>query len=365
MSDALASRRTARLQAAPPLFAFALARLVGAAVALRAGFSPLRVSSWIRWDSFWYLRLAQHGYQLERCRDEPSNLCGGTGWLPGYPVLIRLLAGTGAPPEAAAVAIAAAAHLLLLVFLWCGFLKALPGGRKFLALALAAFFPGAIYLQAVFPVSLALLFALLFLHEALEDRYARAAAFGAAAAFTYATGFLLGVAYALWLLSCGEDRQRDWRRLLPVAGPLLGFGAVNALMAAQTGVWGAFFKTQAGYGYGLSNPLTTLLSRLAGGEAPAGLQTLLVAALAAAAGWVALRGRARPRLSLFGCAVAVYWLFPLLLGGGISLYRSDAMLLPSTVLLAEAPPALLAALAVCAVLLTPSMELAFFRGVLV
>ena len=358
----------------PPLVALAAARFASALVAKRFGFDPLRADSWIRWDSYWYLQIAERGYQLQPCPGGDSNLCGGTGWFPGYPTLISAFARAGIPPAPGGIAIALIAQLVLLVLLWGAFLDALPSPRNLAALLLAAFFPGAIYYQALFPISTFLCFGLGFLLACIRGRWWIAAACGAGALFTYPTGFLLGGVYALWLLISMPEAQRDWHRLLPIAGPLVGFAAVFWIMAAQTGVWDAFIKTQAGFGYGLSDPLGTLSSRLApltmprtaktAALATAG-QTLLVLVLVIGASWVALRERSRLEMVLLGLYTVVYWSFPLILGGQLSLYRAEALLLPMVVLLAQGPPALLLAGMACALFLFLPMAQAFFQGVLV
>jgi len=349
-------------------------RFASAAAAKRFGFDPLRADSWIRWDSHWYLRIAEHGYQLRQCPGGDSNFCGETGWFPGYPTLISAFVRAGIPPAPSGIAIALIAQLVLIVLLWGAFLDASPSPRNLAALLLAAFFPGAIYCQAVFPISTFLCFALGFLIACVRGRWWIAAACGAAASFTYPTGFLLGGVYALWLLVSMPEAQRDWRRLLPIAGPLVGFAAVFWMMAAQTGVWDAFIKNQAHFGYGLSDPLGTLGSRLAPLTMPSSAttaalatagQTLLVLALVIGASWVALRERSRLELVLLGLYTVFYWSFPLILGGQLSLYRAEALLLPMTVLLAQGPPALLFAGTASALFLFLPMAVAFFQGVLV
>ena len=365
-----------RIHRWPPFAAFAAARVASAAVALAAGFPPLEAQTWARWDSLLYLRIAARGYEVERCRPEtglPAGAwCGTTGWFPAYPWLIALCSRLGGAPVVWGALLALAAHCALLWLLWRHLLDGQPTRRNLAVLALAAFFPGAIYLQAVFPISLCLLLATGCLIACARERFFLAAALGAAAAFSYTTGFLLGVAYGAWLLLGAQQRERDWHRLLPLLGIAAGFGAAVAVMAAQTGVPDAFFLVQAGYGYGPSDPLHTLFVRLAplfsgGGflEKAVALQSLLATALAALACVSAFGRRHDPVAFLLGGWAAAFWLFPLLLGGQISLYRAESLLLPSVALLREAPLALLVALAACACALSAPVALGFFRGVLV
>jgi len=359
----------------PPLVAFIATRLASALAARLANVDPLQASSWVRWDSFWYLRIAAGGYRLEACPGGTSMFCGTTGWFPGYPALIASLARLALAPEWAGFLVSAVAQLALLALLWTRVLDGTPSARRWMLLLLAAFFPGSIYAQAVFPISTVLLLMVGFLVAVREGRFRLAAACGAAAAFTYPTGVLLAPVYGAWLLLSAREARDDWRRLLPLIGPVLGLSAVLGLMAVQTGAWDAFFRNQVqGFGYGLSDPLTTLGTRLVpllvwrragGAEVAAACQTLLVLLLVGWAGTEAIRSRAEPTTALFGLTVVTYWLFPLLLGGRLSLYRAEALLLPAVWLLRRAPvPVLVVILAGAAAVAMP-MARSFFQGTLV
>lgn len=377
MTEPPGERPATRLQQGlgPPLVAFVAARLVSGFAAWWAGVDPLRASSWVRWDSFWYLRIATGGYRLEPCPGGTSMFCGTTGWFPGYPALIAAATRLGLPLEWAGLLVSAAAHLVLLWLLWSVLLHEGARGRRWALLLLAAFFPGGIYAQAVFPVSTVLLLMIGFLASVRDGRFVRAALCGAGAAVTYPTGCLLAPVYALWLLVSAGEGRGDWRRLLPIVGPVLGLGAVFALMAVQTGFWNAFFRNQVqGFGYGLSDPLATLAARLTpllrwhragSAEFAAACQTVLVLVLVGVAGAEALRSRSEPTVALFGLTLAAYWLFPLLIGGRISLYRAEALLLPAVWLLRRTPAPVLGTLLGGAILVAVPMGRAFFEGSLV
>ena len=54
-----------------PLAAFVLQRLLVAAAAKASGYDPLAPSSYVRWDSVFYLDIAAHGYQpIHSCSPE-------------------------------------------------------------------------------------------------------------------------------------------------------------------------------------------------------------------------------------------------------------------------------------------------------
>lgn len=314
-----------------PLLALLGARAVSSVAALCAGVNPLRADAWVRWDSNHYLSIAQRGSFLERCAPgsgyDAAQWCGNAGWFPLYGWLLKLAPG-------ALLSLAFQAALLLLVWRrW----KSWP------LLLLAAFFPGSIYQQAVFPISLFLVCAVLFLQRPEP---------GFLAAMAYPTGFLL-VPVALVR-----------RRLVAALCVCLGFAAVLLVMQLQTGHWNAYFMTQAKYGFHFA-PLDTLFSRLKPlvnaryrdfTSFAAGTQTLLVLVMIA----LSVRSwRAQPDLGAYAFA---FWAFPLCVGGRLSLYRAESLLLPMLPLL---PRKALLPLLVAAVPIAFAMDVAFFRGTLV
>ena len=327
----------------PPLLALALARALSAGAALWSGANPLHGDAWVRWDSNLYLSIAQRGYFLEHCAPgshyQAFEWCGNAGWFPLYAWLLKL--GSGA-------LLSLVFEAALLVVVW----RFLLEERGLAALLLAAVFPGNIYQQAVFPVSLFLLCSVAFLALCERQRWLPAAGLGALAAMSYPTGFLLA---PLALLR---------RNLWPAVGVAVGFLLVLAVMRAQTGHWNAWFLTQEKYGFHFA-PFDTLFSRLkplvnaryrTGVSFAAGAQTLLVLTLMALG---AFQFRARPLVAAYCLA---YWAFPLCVGGHISLHRAEALLVPVVALLPErARLPLLAA----AVPVSLAISVAFFRGALV
>ena len=128
-------------------------------------------------------------------------------------------------------------------------------------------------------------------------------------------------------------------------GVMLGFVAALAVFQVQTGAWNALFLSQAKYGHGLGNPLETLdavVGPLFRGEsrhwknAIPRVQTQLVALLVLVlvarplSRWREAGARER-WLVLYGLA---FWLFPLVMGRGVSLYRAESLLVPLALLVA-------------------------------
>jgi hypothetical protein len=337
---------------------------VVAACALWVGQSPLSPASYARWDSVYYLDIAAHGYlPLTHCPPEslyPTEAwCGNAGWFPGYPWAIWLIARTGLPALAAGFILAAAAQLLCLLAIW-------SWTRSWHALVLAAFFPGSIYLTAIFPISLFLLLALVCLRCCSSGRVWPAAAAGFGAALCHPLGLLLAPVAMLFCF------YRRGRVIIPL-GVIAGYGLVLLALQLQAGDWNAYFKLQARYGYQVSfgvdsflahlKPLVNARYRDAKGFVTA-LQTLFCAVLAWSV-FLRKRARAQGRETPALIYVAIFWLAPLCLGGRLSLYRSEALLLPAALLVPALPRGLQLTLCAAAVALFIPMSWLFFTNVLV
>jgi hypothetical protein len=403
-----------RARFGPPVLAFLLQRLMLSLVAAASGFNPFASATWMRWDSAFYLGIAANGYgAVIHCGPEThypkSAWCGTAGWFPGYPLLIRVLGGS----PAAAVLLSAVCQLACLMLIWTllqrGDATSVPDGRHWPALMLAAFFPGNVYLAAVFPISLVLLAMLGCLALCLSGRFALAAVAALVAAACYPTGVLLLPVVLAWALV-----HRRFRALLVPLGALLGYAAVLGLLWQQTGHWDAYFLIQRKYGFRLGLPFDALFARLkplvnqryrTALTFTTALQTLLSTALVVAA--LAMESRAAPaggspaplpsaplpatplpatplraaprpsaptpaaprlpaeRTTLVLLCVAAFWLAPLVLGGNLSLYRAEALLLPAVLLVPAFPRRLQLSLLAAAVALSVPMAWLFFRSALV
>jgi hypothetical protein len=376
----------------PPLLAFALARAVLGAAAISAGVPPCKPGSWCRFDCAHYVRIALHGYELAPCfagSHDAGLWCGNAAWLPGYPLLARAGHALGLPPRGAALTVSGAFALATLALLWaalgglpagplgCSLGAAAPPSRAAIAaLALAAFFPGAVYAHAISPLGVFGCAAVAALVLAARGRPLAAGLAGAAAAFTYPPGFLLApVLGAGFLLGPGTLPSRIRRAAVSAGAAASGFAAVLALQQHDTGEWRAFFLVQGSYHYRLQSPLGPLVGRIAPLLRPPlgdrrdtlAAQTLLVALLVGAAVVASLLAA---RASAFGDRerfVALYvlaaWLLPLVIGeeqGG--LHRREATLLPLVMLTVRLPVPVQVALTVVAAVLAYAVALLFFRS---
>ena len=393
-SGPAAPSRRARLLllALPPLLAFVLAHMVDYVAAAHIGlssgfFSPWR---WIHRDSHLYLNVAATHYRLFHCHKStiaPHSWCGNAGWLPLYPELISLLGKFGASLPWAGKYLAEAFGLGTLVLVWL-LIGPSWSAPSLLALALAAVFPGQIYLFAVFPVSLAAFLSLAFLLLLARGRYVLAGLAGAAAAWAYPTGFVLaGVAVAYTAIADRGRSLGEWlRRVLPSAGiAALGFALLLAAYQYWTSAWNAYFLVQAKYGNGLHNPVAIFLSSFAYTHSPVvqyaiqqpnigyhhlapRYQTVLVAALVlilvVAALTVWRSSLTKPDWAVL-CYTVLTWLFPLTQSAAVSRYRSEVLLIPCVALFRRLPVAIQIPVVLAAGWIAFGMAELFFRGKLV
>ncbi len=275
------------------------------------------------------------------------------------------MAHFGIPLEVAAVIVGAVAQLFCLILLW----RLLGDDKQWPSLVLAGFFLGNVYMAAVFPISLFMLATLLCMAACWSGRFGAGAIAAGAAATCHPTGVLLAPVVLVWALL-----WRRWRALAVVAGVALGYGLVLWVMRRQAGSWDAYFKIQEHYGYRLQWGLDALFSRLkplansryrdAKGLVTA-LQTVLSLTLLGAIAVQCRRLLRGERDSLVLIYSGAFWLAPLTLGGQLSLYRAEALLLPAVLLVPSLPRLLQLTLAAAAALVSIPMGVLFFKGVLV
>jgi len=334
------------------------------------------IDTWFKWDAGHYFAIADTGYEFRDCAGtpgfHPGQWCGNAGWFPGYPYLVRgVHVLTGADTKLLALFVSQAFAVLSLMVLWNLFLSR----RRPVLLLLCAFAPGSYFFLVVFPMSMTVCFMLLTLWAQREQHYVTALLAGTVVGFTYPSGICLAVVLASALVLEYWRGVRPHRLAwLPVAGPVIGFALVLLVHHIAVGHWNAFFLTQEKYQHGINNPWAVLRQRSAyiwvwkpGWQT--GIQSLTAAALVllgvgstARALW---RRRAQPgdvALALHGLT---YWLFPLVLGGALSPYRSESLLVPAVAGLQRSPRLVLVLLLVAAFSIWMVMATEFAHGWLV
>jgi hypothetical protein len=258
----------------------------------------------------------------------------------------------------------------MLIALWNAFLRE-RGLRGWLVLCMAAVFPGAVYQHAIFPISITLLGLVLTAAFVARGRWGLAGLSGAAVALAYVTGVLVSIPGGLTALL----RTRKLRPALLVAGlTTAGFLLVLLLHQLLLGHWDAFYWVHRKGFPAMARPLDAFLSVTGPAFHPVGhrhrmiaAQAITVAALVLLGVGVAWAGRKRADAVRTWAVLAslVYWTFPLVVGKGVSLYRSDALVLPVVLLLLELPSWLLAALVIWLTVLAEQMAELFFKSYLI
>jgi len=152
---------------------------------LEKSWNPVALHS--RWDSLWYLDIAQNGYRFDGL-ERLSNVV----FFPLYPLLIRsasfftagdlVLAGWG---------ISSLCLFLSLVYLFKIIKKFHPEVDPFLVIFFLLIFPTAFFLNAVYTESLFLFLTVAAFYYGMEKNFMRAGIFGMLASLTRITGILL------------------------------------------------------------------------------------------------------------------------------------------------------------------------------
>jgi hypothetical protein len=392
--------------AVPPVVTYLAGHLLYLVAAARTGTRYLTASAHERWDSALYLQIADRGYHMFVCNEDPhlafygTAWCGNAGWFPLYPWLIRAVhALTGWTDGTCAVLVTEAATLTaVLLFWWLLVRVAEPvapdgwgvglrgtGLRNAALLALVAVFPVGVYLHAVFPMSLTLAATLACLGLAVRQRPVAAGLAGAAAAAAYPLGIAAGLAAVVVMVTAGRQGRHLAAAAVTAALSLAGLGLVFVTQQLTTGHWDAFFLSQDKYGGQRHDPVSAFVAMVTQPQGPpigpptsAALNHRLDVSVRAEM-WVslglllagcavvaaeALRRRYRPLDAGLLVFTAVTFVVPLFAGTQISQYRSHTLLLPGLLLLRRLPAAVLWALVLPAVVLAYRMGTLFYLKLL-
>src|SRR5215204_745031 len=198
-----------------------------------------------RWDSVWYLRIADSGY---------GDSAPRAAFFPLYPLLIRAVATPFGASEGALLV--AAYALSLAAFVAALFLlhRLTELGRRLArpTLLLLAVFPAAVYFGAPYSESLFLLLAVGAFYAARSGHWAWAGTCAGLASGTRSAGLLLLIPLAMLWWSSRPRRPRDgaWLLLAP-----LGIAAYAAWLGLVEGDALRFLDVQEAWSRELKAPL--------------------------------------------------------------------------------------------------------------
>ena len=335
----------------PPFVAFVAGWLLVAwrtAGSVRAAFDA---ATWVRRDSGQYLRIASYGYRAStNCAGAPAahghvaHLCGDVTWLPGYPAFLKLVSLFGLSLPAAGLIVAWLFWFLALVMVWVLTADARVAVR-WMCLLLAAVFPGQVYFAAVFPIGMCMFFVLLAIYAVTRSgRWWLCAVASCVAAATYVPAFALLPAFVVAAVAFRGRRQVVVPCLAGIVGMLVGIGAVLAYAQFAVGKWDAYLITEREeYGVQFHAPWQTFFDHVRPLRTSViARQSVLVAVLVVGALVCAAfhfyRARELSPLDVMLLVTTVAaWLIPYVGGGSLSIYRSEACVLPVVVLLRRLP----------------------------
>lgn len=334
---------------------------------------------WVRWDSGHYIAIAQHGYEAFPCWTKfrayglnSEALCGNCGWMPGFPMLIRLFQGLGMDAAIAAQWIVNGTFLLFLSFLWKHVFR--PAGTQgVLMLFLTACWPGAVYYQAAFPIALFVLMVGMCLTYLQQGRWKYAALCAAGASLAYSTGFLLGAVMVPYIAYRYRHSMRDVLRFMLIpAASMFSFVLVLCYQWWQTGVFGAFFKTQSKYGHGLNSPLKILgfiWKRALEHPEPEvrftdWLTLCITAGLLLFLIWYFLKTENTELKLLMGAYVLGFWFLPLSMSQHLAFYRQAAALAPLILFMQALPRQTIAVVLIACMAINPILARFFLQDLL-
>ncbi|HWH96135.1 MAG TPA: mannosyltransferase family protein [Baekduia sp.] len=202
-----------------------------------------------RWDSVWFLDIADDGYGGSSDR---------AAFFPLYPLLVRVGGTLCGSPLVAAIAISLGAFLMGLAALHrLAVIEVGPEGARWTVVALALF-PGSLWFSAAYSESLFLMVSVGAVLAARRERWAAAAVLGALGAATRSAGLLLVIPLALlWLDAhrAGHARRPSaaWLGVVP-----MGLGAYCVYLALSGEPAGAPFSAQDTWHRTLAGPWSGL-----------------------------------------------------------------------------------------------------------
>lgn len=299
------------------------------------------------------MSIAQTGYTYFSCAGKfwfPENStewCGNAGWFPGFPILIRITGFFSEDLVLVGSLLTKTFYFLSLVLV--ARIANLRGiaWANFIYLSIAAFFFGSIYYSAVFPISSVIFFALVGFYFYQRGNMWITGFCCFLAALFYPTGFLLAFVFTLTYLIA--DPRAFIQKIPRASIPLVcgGLGSVLVFIIFQIAVGDplAFIHVQAKYGHTFENPFKMIAGAFSfanfSAEEPiknaTHFQSFFVLIGYALATILFFKKKMyRNTLNLWSYIYfSMYLIFPWCLGGDLSRYRAEALLMPCVFLLKD------------------------------
>jgi hypothetical protein len=342
-----------------------------------------RPDTWSRWDSGIYISIATTGYEMYPCAGRDGNpetstgVCGNAGWFPGYPLLIRLL-GVGFKNKVMVAVVISKSLYLLSLFL----ILKIAGVKQFslrniLFISMAAVSFSFVYFNAVFPLSAEVFFILSGFYFYLRRKPWITGLFCFLASFFYPSGFVLAFVFAIAILLNKEERFKNKIKPILIQLVMGGLGVFLAFLIIKLSVndWTAFLKVQAKYGHQFINPVSNVvlyIKHLPYSSFFSIKNVSIYQSLLVLAGYILMtvlffvQRMYRDELWLLTFIfLSLFLVFPWSLGGPVSTYRSEALLLPFVFLVKGARASYLSVILVILLLVGLPLSFLFFDWTLV
>jgi hypothetical protein len=194
-----------------------------------------RYGIWNRWDATAYELIAAEGYQPHSVPpDIAAFISRFPPLFPGLMAAVTALTGWPLPVSGMAVASAASAAGSVFLYQWVLARTGEPS-RSWWAVWFFNCFPTAFFMGMPYSESLFACLAIVALYGLAARRYVLGGVAAGAAVLTRMLGVALVPAFAWAAWQEWRHGERAWRRLVPLAGPLIGEGALMAFQWVQFG----------------------------------------------------------------------------------------------------------------------------------
>jgi hypothetical protein len=240
--------------------------LVGLGAVVFIGYTPEtgEPSSWrvaidparnllARWDTFWYLDIATHGYHWNGNPLEQQNVV----FFPLFPLLMRAVGrAIGGHLLFAGLLVSLAAFLTALCYFWRWTAERVGPEAATGAVWLLSAFPSAIFFSAVYTESLYLLIVVCACYYAERRLYWRAAAVGLLAGAVRPNGLLLSLPIAVLAFVTNRERGHLVPRTAAAVTPVFGVLCFSAYLAWHVQDATAWLANQAAWpdNFGIGRP---------------------------------------------------------------------------------------------------------------
>jgi mannosyltransferase PIG-V len=194
-----------------------------------------------RWDTYWYLDIATHGYRWNGNPLDQQNVV----FFPLLPAVMRVFgAALGGHPLIAGLVVSLSAFAAAMVYLWKWTADRLGTDVATTAVVLLCAFPFAVFFSAVYTESLFLLAVLGAWYHAERRQFGAATFFAFIAGLVRPNGCLLAIPLA-WVGDKGSRRTVE--RIAVVAAPVVAVVLHSLYLASRVGDGGAWIAGQAAW----------------------------------------------------------------------------------------------------------------------